>query len=73
MFLIQNLKKLIVEVDLSGLVKKKDYDAKIVDILGKYITTSDYNRFTSDIHDAKTKQVDLLTHKPCNISIKKQN
>ena len=33
----------------SGLVKKTDYDAKISEIKGKYFTTSDYNKFTSDI------------------------
>ena len=41
---------------LGGLVKKTDYDAKISDIKGKYVTTSDYNKFRSDILDAKIKQ-----------------
>ena len=31
-------------------------DAKILEIKGKYINTSDYIKFTSDIHDAKIKQ-----------------
>ena len=39
-----------------GLAKKRDYDAKILDSKGKYIATSDYNKFTSDIYDAKIKQ-----------------
>ena len=36
---------------VSNLVKKK-HDAKILEIEKKYITTSDYNRFMSDILDA---------------------
>ena len=35
--------------DTSGLVKKMDYNAKISDIEAKYFTTSDYNKFTSEI------------------------
>ena len=42
--------------NLSSLVKKTDYDAKISDIQGKYFTTSDYNNFMGDIFDAKIKQ-----------------
>ena len=42
--------------DISSLVKKKDYDAKIEDIEGKYLTTADYNKFLSDILDAKIKK-----------------
>ena len=42
----------------SDLVKKTYYDAKILEIKGKYITTSDYNKFTSDILDVKkTKRI----------------
>ena len=44
---------------LSDLVKKTDYGAKISEIEGKYFTTSDYNNFTSDILEAKTKQKEL--------------
>ena len=33
---------------------KGEYDAKTKNIEGKYFTTADYNRFTSDIKD-KTK------------------
>ena len=40
---------------VSGLVKKTDYDAKVKDIEGKYFTTADYNKFTSDILDVKIK------------------
>ena len=35
--------------------KKTDYNAKMSDIEGKYIVTSDYDKFTSDIFDAKIK------------------
>ena len=42
--------------DVSGLVKKTDYDARISDIEKKYLTTSDNNRFTSGILDAKMKK-----------------
>ena len=41
--------------DVSGLVEKPDNDAKITDIERKYFTTSDYNKFTSDILDAEIK------------------
>ena len=44
---------------LSDLVKKTDYGAKISEIEGKYFTTSDYNNFTSDILEAKTKEKEL--------------
>ena len=46
--------------DVSDLVKKTDYDTKIKDIKGKYFTTVDYNKFTSDIFDAKVKQKHLV-------------
>ena len=38
---------------LGGLVRKTDHDAKISEIQGKYFTTSDYNKLTSDILDAR--------------------
>ena len=40
----------------SVLVNKTDYDAKILEIEEKYFTTADYNKFTSDILDAKMKK-----------------
>ena len=46
--------------NVSGLVKKTDYDTKITDSEGKYFTTSDYKRFTSDILNAKIKQKELV-------------
>ena len=45
---------------VSGLVKKTNYDAKILDTEEKYFTTSGYNKFTSDILDPKIKQKQLL-------------
>ena len=33
---------------VSDLVNKTHYDAKMSEIQGKYITTSDYNKFTKD-------------------------
>ena len=37
------------KADVSELVKKTDYDAKIKDIEGKCFTSADYHRFRSDI------------------------
>ena len=62
-------------------MKKTDYNAKILEIEEKYVTTSDYNKFTSD---AKVKQKELvndfdisnlikrfdLKHATCNVSNK---
>ena len=35
--------------DVSGLVQKTDYNAKISEAEGKYFTTAGYNKFTSNI------------------------
>ena len=50
----------IVEVDNkipdhTGLVNKTDYNAEILEIEGKYMTTFDYNKCSSDIIDARIK------------------
>ena len=42
--------------DISNLVKKTDYDAKILDIKCKYFSTADYNKFTNK----KIKQKQLV-------------
>ena len=47
-------------ISVSGLVKKTDYDAKIKDIERKYFSTTDYNKFTSDVLDVKIKQKELV-------------
>ena len=41
--------------DLRSLVKETHYDAKVSEIEGKYFTTSDYNKLSSDMLDAKIK------------------
>ena len=46
--------------NISDLIKKEDQHAEISDIEGKYFTTSDYNKFTSEILDAKIKQKGLV-------------
>ena len=46
--------------DVSGLVKKTDYDAKISDIEKKYFTTSDYKKLTKEILDAIIKEKKLV-------------
>ena len=40
---------------VSGLITKTDYNAKISDFEGKYLTTSDYNRFIKEMSDPKNK------------------
>ena len=48
-------------VDVGNLVKKKtNYKAKILDVESKYFTTSDFNKFTNDILDAKIKNKNLV-------------
>ena len=47
--------------DVSCLVKKTVYNAKTSEIDKKYFTTSDYNKFTSDILHAKIKQKELIS------------
>ena len=39
--------------NVSDLVKKANYDAEIKDFKNKYFNTSDYNKFTNNILDAK--------------------
>ena len=46
--------------DLSSLVKKTDYDAKLVEVEGKYFSSCDYNKFSTVILDAKIKQKGLV-------------
>ena len=61
MFLLQKLKRVEKNTDdFTDLVKITDYDAKISDSEGRYFTASDYNKFMSDIIDAKIKQKALV-------------
>ena len=55
---------------VSDLVKKTDYDAKILEIEVKHITTSYYNKFTSDILDTKIKQKELIKNSDISNLIK---
>ena len=41
--------------DVSSLVKKIDFDSKISEFEGRYITTADYNKFTINIVDNSIK------------------
>ena len=45
---------------IPDVCKKTDYGAKISDTEGKYFTTSNYNKFTSNILDAKIKEKGLV-------------
>ena len=45
--------------DISNLVTKTDYDAKILDLESEYVITADY-KFTSQILDVKIKQEGLV-------------
>ena len=58
---------------LSGLVKKAHYDGKILQIEGKYFTTSDYNKCTSGILDAKIKQKELVNKSDISSLVKNSN
>ena len=56
----------IIEVEnknpnVIDLPRKTYYDAKILEIKRKYLTTSDYNRITSNILGAKIKQKELVS------------
>ena len=46
--------------NVSDLVQKPDYEAKIKDIEGKYFSTSDYKKFTNNILDAKITEQNLV-------------
>ena len=46
--------------DISNLVKKTDYNAKILDIESKYITTADYNKFTKGFVSKSIKSEKLV-------------
>ena len=46
--------------NVSNIVKKVDYSAKILDIESKYFTMSDYHKFRNDIFDAKVKNKKLV-------------
>ena len=47
-----------------------DNDTKRSGTVGKYITTSDYSKFTSDILDVKIKQKELVNNSDVSNHIK---
>ena len=57
--------------DLSSLFNKTNYDTKISEIEEKYFTTFDYNKFTSNILDAKVKQKELVNRSNISNLVKK--
>ena len=61
LFLLQKIGEGVKKIPtVSDLVKKADSIAKISDIEKKYLTTFDYNKFTSEIIDAKIKEKRLV-------------
>ena len=46
--------------NVSDLVKKTKYDAKVSEIYIKYFNRSDYDNFTTDILNTKIKQKELV-------------
>ena len=52
--------------DVSGLVKKTDFNTKVSDIEGKYFTTCVYNQFKSEMLDRKSKQSNIATNSDLN-------
>ena len=54
-----------IPVDLkrcSAFAKKTDYGAKELEIEGKYFTTSDYNKFMSEILEVKINEKNYSTN-----------
>ena len=58
---------------VSGLIRKTNYDAKILEIDEKYITTSDYNKFRKDIIDGEMKQKELANKSDNSYLIRKSD
>ena len=57
--------------DVSGLTKKTGYDATILDIEKKYLTASNYNKFTKEILDTKIKEKKLTDQSDISNLVKK--
>ena len=55
---------------VSELVKEKYYDAKISNVERTYFNTSHYNKFTSEILDAKIKQNLIFQNSDLNTKLK---
>ena len=56
--------------DISGLVKKTDCNTKMSGIEAKHFTTSDYNKFASEVVEAKIKGKNWLESQVFLISLK---
>ena len=62
---------MLIPSDISSLVKKADYDAKITEIENKlnnhnhdkYITTPEFNTLAADVFNARLKQGNLVKKK----------
>ena len=59
--------------DVSGLINKIVHNAKTSDIEKKYFTTLNYNKFTTEILDAKIKEKRLLDKFNISNLVKKSN
>ena len=46
--------------NVNDIVKKTDFDIKILDIQSNYFVTSNYNKFTNEIVNARKKEKDLV-------------
>ena len=57
--------------DVSGLTKKTGYDGTILDIEKKYLTASNYNKFTKEILDTKIKEKKLTDQSDISNLLKK--
>ena len=56
----KKLKKLIAKYITLAVQLRKRCNAKMIEIEGKYFTTSDYNKFMSDILDAEIKYKEIV-------------
>ena len=46
--------------NVNNIVKKTDFDVKILDIQSNYFVTSNYNKLTNEIVKARKKEKDLV-------------
>lgn len=53
----------------GGLIKKASYDAKMEKIIGKFIITLEFNKYLSNIFDAKIKKANLISKAALNADV----
>lgn len=53
----------------SGFIKKASYDAKMEKIIGKFIITLEFNKYLSNIFDAKIKKANLISKAALNADV----